>query len=76
MHAGFAFLMQIVLRRQFGFFVQALRVAPDHQKACIACRNAKALKAKRKMGIKHLKKEITSQHMNCTQKSWGQTPTI
>ncbi|KAB0390577.1 hypothetical protein E2I00_012244 [Balaenoptera physalus] len=29
------------------FFVQALRMAPDHEKACVTCRNAKALKAKK-----------------------------
>ena len=26
------------------------------------------------MGIKHLKKEITSWHVNCTQKPWGTDP--
>ncbi|KAH0519269.1 DnaJ-like protein subfamily C member 7 [Microtus ochrogaster] len=37
------------------FFVQALRMAPDHEKACIACRNAKALKAKKEDGNKAFK---------------------
>ncbi|XP_024288930.1 dnaJ homolog subfamily C member 7 isoform X1 [Oncorhynchus tshawytscha] len=32
------------------FFVQALRMAPDHEKARLACRNAKALKAKKEDG--------------------------
>ncbi|MFT7814691.1 dnaJ homolog subfamily C member 7 [Arapaima gigas] len=32
------------------FFVQALRMAPDHKKAQLACRNAKALKAKKEEG--------------------------
>ncbi|CAK6956657.1 dnaJ homolog subfamily C member 7-like [Scomber scombrus] len=32
------------------FFVQALRMAPDHEKARLACRNAKALKAKKDEG--------------------------
>ena len=37
------------------FFVQALRMAPDHEKACITCRNAKALKAKKEDGNKAFK---------------------
>ncbi|KAB0383585.1 hypothetical protein FD755_005502 [Muntiacus reevesi] len=37
------------------FFVQALRMAPDHEKACVACRNAKALKAKKEDGNKAFK---------------------
>ncbi|KAM6042586.1 dnaJ homolog subfamily C member 7 [Theristicus caerulescens] len=37
------------------FFVQALRMAPDHEKACLACRNAKALKAKKEDGNKAFK---------------------
>uniref|UniRef100_A0A4W4GLM0 DnaJ homolog subfamily C member 7 n=1 Tax=Electrophorus electricus TaxID=8005 RepID=A0A4W4GLM0_ELEEL len=32
------------------FFIQALRMAPDHKKAHSACRNAKALKAKKEEG--------------------------
>uniref|UniRef100_A0AAX7SP57 J domain-containing protein n=1 Tax=Astatotilapia calliptera TaxID=8154 RepID=A0AAX7SP57_ASTCA len=32
------------------FFVQALKMAPDHEKARLACRNAKALKAKKEEG--------------------------
>ncbi|XP_075884197.1 dnaJ homolog subfamily C member 7-like [Nelusetta ayraudi] len=32
------------------FFIQALRMAPDHAKARLACRNAKALKAKKEEG--------------------------
>uniref|UniRef100_A0AAY4ADA7 DnaJ homolog subfamily C member 7 n=1 Tax=Denticeps clupeoides TaxID=299321 RepID=A0AAY4ADA7_9TELE len=32
------------------FFMQALRMAPDHEKARLACRNAKALKAKKEEG--------------------------
>ncbi|XP_023664980.1 dnaJ homolog subfamily C member 7-like [Paramormyrops kingsleyae] len=32
------------------FFMQALRMAPDHLKARLACRNAKALKAKKEEG--------------------------
>uniref|UniRef100_A0A8C6SZR1 DnaJ homolog subfamily C member 7 n=1 Tax=Neogobius melanostomus TaxID=47308 RepID=A0A8C6SZR1_9GOBI len=32
------------------FFIQALRMAPDHEKARLACRNAKALKAKKEEG--------------------------
>lgn len=32
------------------FFVQALRMAPDHEKARLACRNAKALKSKKDEG--------------------------
>ncbi|CAG02333.1 unnamed protein product, partial [Tetraodon nigroviridis] len=37
------------------FFVQALRMAPDHEKARLACRNAKALKAKKEEGNKVFK---------------------
>uniref|UniRef100_A0A8C0CR34 DnaJ homolog subfamily C member 7 n=1 Tax=Balaenoptera musculus TaxID=9771 RepID=A0A8C0CR34_BALMU len=37
------------------FFVQALRMAPDHEKACVTCRNAKALKAKKEDGNKAFK---------------------
>uniref|UniRef100_A0A8C8H1D7 J domain-containing protein n=1 Tax=Oncorhynchus tshawytscha TaxID=74940 RepID=A0A8C8H1D7_ONCTS len=37
------------------FFVQALRMAPDHEKARLACRNAKALKAKKEDGNKAFK---------------------
>lgn len=37
------------------FFVQALRMAPDHEKARLACRNAKALKAKKDEGNKAFK---------------------
>uniref|UniRef100_A0A673BM62 DnaJ homolog subfamily C member 7 n=1 Tax=Sphaeramia orbicularis TaxID=375764 RepID=A0A673BM62_9TELE len=37
------------------FFVQALRMAPDHDKARLACRNAKALKAKKEEGNKSFK---------------------
>uniref|UniRef100_A0AAX7SIZ5 J domain-containing protein n=1 Tax=Astatotilapia calliptera TaxID=8154 RepID=A0AAX7SIZ5_ASTCA len=37
------------------FFVQALRMAPDHDKARLACRNAKALKAKKEEGNKAFK---------------------
>lgn len=45
-----AFVMKIILRRQFIFFfflVQTLTMASDHEKTCVACRNAKALKAKK-----------------------------
>ncbi|EPQ05520.1 DnaJ like protein subfamily C member 7 [Myotis brandtii] len=35
------------IEKMVQFFVQALRMAPDHEKACVACRNAKTLKAKR-----------------------------
>uniref|UniRef100_A0A8C1VPV1 DnaJ homolog subfamily C member 7 n=1 Tax=Cyprinus carpio TaxID=7962 RepID=A0A8C1VPV1_CYPCA len=37
------------------FFVQALRMAPDHEKARLACRNAKSLKAKKEDGNKAFK---------------------
>ncbi|XP_051571537.1 dnaJ homolog subfamily C member 7-like isoform X2 [Myxocyprinus asiaticus] len=37
------------------FFIQALRMAPDHEKARLACRNAKALKAKKDEGNKAFK---------------------
>uniref|UniRef100_A0A673NA09 DnaJ homolog subfamily C member 7 n=1 Tax=Sinocyclocheilus rhinocerous TaxID=307959 RepID=A0A673NA09_9TELE len=37
------------------FFIQALRMAPDHEKARLACRNAKALKAKKEEGNKAFK---------------------
>uniref|UniRef100_A0A8C7WNM0 DnaJ homolog subfamily C member 7 n=1 Tax=Oryzias sinensis TaxID=183150 RepID=A0A8C7WNM0_9TELE len=37
------------------FFVQALRMAPDHDKARLACRDAKALKAKKEEGNKAFK---------------------
>uniref|UniRef100_A0A8C7DV82 DnaJ homolog subfamily C member 7 n=1 Tax=Oncorhynchus kisutch TaxID=8019 RepID=A0A8C7DV82_ONCKI len=37
------------------FFVQALRMAPDHEKSRLACRNAKALKAKKEEGNKVFK---------------------
>uniref|UniRef100_A0A8C2ZTE6 DnaJ homolog subfamily C member 7 n=1 Tax=Cyclopterus lumpus TaxID=8103 RepID=A0A8C2ZTE6_CYCLU len=37
------------------FFVQALRMAPDHDKARLAFRNAKALKAKKEEGNKAFK---------------------
>ncbi|KAJ8377248.1 hypothetical protein AAFF_G00264760, partial [Aldrovandia affinis] len=37
------------------FFTQALRMAPDHEKARLACRNAKALKAKKDEGNKAFK---------------------
>ncbi|TWW81881.1 ATP-citrate synthase [Takifugu flavidus] len=38
------------------FFIQALRMAPDHEKARLACRNAKALKAKKDEGNQAFKK--------------------
>ncbi|CAF95830.1 unnamed protein product, partial [Tetraodon nigroviridis] len=38
------------------FFIQALRMAPDHEKARLACRNAKALKAKKEEGNEAFKK--------------------
>ncbi|XP_064171178.1 dnaJ homolog subfamily C member 7-like isoform X1 [Anguilla rostrata] len=37
------------------FFTQALRMAPDHEKARLACRNAKALKAKKEEGNRAFK---------------------
>ncbi|XP_028843198.1 dnaJ homolog subfamily C member 7 [Denticeps clupeoides] len=37
------------------FFIQALRMAPDHEKARLACRNAKALKAKKEEGNRAFK---------------------
>ncbi|XP_056436104.1 dnaJ homolog subfamily C member 7 [Gadus chalcogrammus] len=37
------------------FFVHALHMAPDHEKARLACRNAKALKSKKEEGNKAFK---------------------
>lgn len=51
----FAIIMKIVLRRWFSLFVQVLRMTPDHEKACAACRNAEALKVKKEDGNKAFK---------------------
>ncbi|KAM9192522.1 LOW QUALITY PROTEIN: dnaJ homolog subfamily C member 7-like [Dugong dugon] len=50
---GLCLYYEDCIKKAVQFFVQALKMAPDHDKAYVACRNAKALKAKkeRKEGI-------------------------
>lgn len=43
------------LEKVVQFFVQALRMTPGHEKACVACRNVKALKQKKEDGNKAFK---------------------
>ncbi|XP_015273616.1 PREDICTED: dnaJ homolog subfamily C member 7 [Gekko japonicus] len=52
---GLCLYYEDCIEKAVQFFVQALRMAPDHDKACIACRNAKALKAKKDDGNKAFK---------------------
>uniref|UniRef100_A0A8V5GY79 DnaJ homolog subfamily C member 7 n=1 Tax=Melopsittacus undulatus TaxID=13146 RepID=A0A8V5GY79_MELUD len=52
---GLCLYYEDCIEKAVQFFVQALRMAPDHEKACIACRNAKALKAKKEDGNKAFK---------------------
>ncbi|XP_048373219.1 dnaJ homolog subfamily C member 7 isoform X1 [Sphaerodactylus townsendi] len=52
---GLCLYYEDCIEKAVQFFVQALRMAPDHEKACIACRNAKALKAKKDDGNKAFK---------------------
>ncbi|XP_030112110.2 dnaJ homolog subfamily C member 7 [Taeniopygia guttata] len=53
---GLCLYYEDCIEKAVQFFVQALRMAPDHEKACLACRNAKALKAKKEDGNKAFKK--------------------
>ncbi|NP_001026673.2 dnaJ homolog subfamily C member 7 [Lagopus muta] len=52
---GLCLYYEDCIEKAVQFFVQALRMAPDHEKACLACRNAKALKAKKEDGNKAFK---------------------
>ncbi|XP_013374742.1 PREDICTED: dnaJ homolog subfamily C member 7 isoform X4 [Chinchilla lanigera] len=52
---GLCLYYEDCIEKAVQFFVQALRMAPDHEKACAACRNAKALKAKKEDGNKAFK---------------------
>uniref|UniRef100_A0ABI8A3T6 J domain-containing protein n=1 Tax=Felis catus TaxID=9685 RepID=A0ABI8A3T6_FELCA len=52
---GLCLYYEDCIEKAVQFFVQALRMAPDHEKACVACRNAKALKAKKEDGNKAFK---------------------
>ncbi|XP_069490591.1 dnaJ homolog subfamily C member 7 isoform X2 [Ambystoma mexicanum] len=47
---GLCLYYEDCIEKAVQFFVQALRMAPDHEKARLACRNAKALKAKKEEG--------------------------
>ncbi|ETE69826.1 DnaJ-like subfamily C member 7, partial [Ophiophagus hannah] len=52
---GLCLYYEDCIEKAVQFFVQALKMAPDHDKACLACRNAKALKAKKDEGNKAFK---------------------
>uniref|UniRef100_F6XJ31 DnaJ homolog subfamily C member 7 n=2 Tax=Ornithorhynchus anatinus TaxID=9258 RepID=F6XJ31_ORNAN len=52
---GLCLYSEDCIEKAVQFFVQALRMAPDHEKACVACRNAKALKAKKDDGNRAFK---------------------
>lgn len=52
---GLCFYNEDCIEKAVHFFVQALRVAPGHEKAYVACRNVKALKAKKEGGNKAFK---------------------
>uniref|UniRef100_H0W0L8 DnaJ homolog subfamily C member 7 n=3 Tax=Cavia porcellus TaxID=10141 RepID=H0W0L8_CAVPO len=52
---GLCLYYEDCIEKAVQFFLQALRMAPDHEKACAACRNAKALKAKKEDGNKAFK---------------------
>uniref|UniRef100_A0AAQ4R165 DnaJ (Hsp40) homolog, subfamily C, member 7 n=1 Tax=Gasterosteus aculeatus aculeatus TaxID=481459 RepID=A0AAQ4R165_GASAC len=47
---GLCLYYEDCIEKAVQFFVQALRMAPDHDKARLACRDAKALKAKKEEG--------------------------
>ncbi|XP_029430066.1 dnaJ homolog subfamily C member 7 isoform X2 [Rhinatrema bivittatum] len=47
---GLCLYYEDCIEKAVQFFVQALKMAPDHEKARLACRNAKALKAKKEEG--------------------------
>uniref|UniRef100_A0A4W3HQL7 DnaJ homolog subfamily C member 7 n=1 Tax=Callorhinchus milii TaxID=7868 RepID=A0A4W3HQL7_CALMI len=47
---GLCLYYEDCIEKAVQFFVQALRMAPDHEKARLACRNAKALRAKKEEG--------------------------
>uniref|UniRef100_A0A8B9RFS1 DnaJ homolog subfamily C member 7 n=1 Tax=Astyanax mexicanus TaxID=7994 RepID=A0A8B9RFS1_ASTMX len=47
---GLCLYYEDCIEKAVQFFIQALRMAPDHEKARLACRNAKALKAKKEEG--------------------------
>ncbi|MGH0187930.1 UNVERIFIED_CONTAM: hypothetical protein FKN15_027204 [Acipenser sinensis] len=47
---GLCLYYEDCIEKAVQFFVQALRMAPDHEKARLACRNAKALKSKKEEG--------------------------
>ncbi|KAM7332755.1 hypothetical protein ACRRTK_009463 [Alexandromys fortis] len=68
---GLCLYYEDCIEKAVPFFVRALRMAPDHEKACIACRNAKALKAKKEDGNKAFKEgnyklayELYTEHKN------------
>ncbi|XP_037332231.2 dnaJ homolog subfamily C member 7 isoform X1 [Pungitius pungitius] len=52
---GLCLYYEDCIEKAVQFFVQALRMAPDHDKARLACRDAKALKAKKEEGNKAFK---------------------
>ncbi|XP_061447030.1 dnaJ homolog subfamily C member 7 isoform X2 [Rhineura floridana] len=52
---GLCLYYEDCIEKAVQFFIQALKMAPDHDKACLACRNAKALKAKKDDGNKAFK---------------------
>lgn len=69
-----AFVMKIILRRQFIFFFFWYRLSRwllTMRRPVLLAEMPKPLKQRKEMRIKHLKKDITSQLMNCTQKPWG-----
>uniref|UniRef100_A0A3Q3B3Z7 DnaJ homolog subfamily C member 7 n=1 Tax=Kryptolebias marmoratus TaxID=37003 RepID=A0A3Q3B3Z7_KRYMA len=47
---GLCLYYEDCIEKAVQFFVQALKMAPDHEKARLACRNAKALKSKKEEG--------------------------
>ena len=55
---GLCLYYEDCIEKAVQFFVQALRMAPDHEKGPALL--TEMLKHLKKMGIKHLKKEITS----------------
>ncbi|XP_067824973.1 dnaJ homolog subfamily C member 7 [Heptranchias perlo] len=52
---GLCLYYEDCIEKAVQFFVQALRMAPDHEKARLACRNAKALRAKKEEGNRAFK---------------------
>ncbi|XP_078281077.1 dnaJ homolog subfamily C member 7 isoform X2 [Rhinoraja longicauda] len=52
---GLCLYYEDCIEKAVQFFVQALKMAPDHEKARLACRNAKALRAKKEEGNRAFK---------------------